>query len=111
MKNMITDLETMDVRKLEKPLFSGALGYVYQKLRQLPKLQTKSITHYDKSYSTSSGMNPMAMKKASANLIPLLRLDRSKFGTGSQKNCGHIIANDMIIEDSLMVDQFTPYKT
>jgi hypothetical protein len=35
---MITDLATMDVRKMEKPLFSGALGDLYQKLRQMPEL-------------------------------------------------------------------------
>lgn len=83
MKNMITDLATMDVRKMEKPLFSGALGDVYQKLRQLPELQTESITHSDKSNSNSSGVNPLSMKKASANLIPRLRLDPSKFGSAS----------------------------
>ena len=110
MKNMITDLATMDVRKMEKPLFSGALGDVYQKLRQLPELQTESITHSDKSNSTSSGVNPLSMKKASANLIPRLRLDPAKFGTASQKNSGHIMATDMILEDSLMEDQFTPYN-
>ena len=37
-KNMITDLATMDVRKMEKPLFSGALGDLYQKLRAMPEL-------------------------------------------------------------------------
>lgn len=47
-KNMITDLATMDVRKMEKPLFSGACGDLYQKLRNMPELQTsESLTPSD----------------------------------------------------------------
>jgi len=52
---MITDLATMDVRKMEKPLFSGALGDLYSKLRAMPELQTESITHSERSQSTSTG--------------------------------------------------------
>jgi hypothetical protein len=49
------------------------------------------------------------MKKATANLMPRLRLDPSKFGasvSGSNtgKTSGHAITNEMIIEDSLMED-------
>ena len=56
------------------------------------------------------------MKKATANLIPRLRLDPSKFGANMSasgfagKTSGHVIPNDMIIEDSLMEDQMTPYN-
>jgi hypothetical protein len=56
------------------------------------------------------------MKKASANLIPRLRLDPSKFGTNNTstsnngKASGHAVGTEMIVEDSLMEDQITPYN-
>ena len=43
-KKMITDLAMMDAKKMEKPLFSGAVGDLYQKLRLIPELHTESIS-------------------------------------------------------------------